>query len=279
MLVHMKDIILNGITNITLRTKDTDVLVILLSFMPQLIELNAAVKIWVDFGSGDNRKTYFINKAHSDLGDTVCLSLPFFHAFTGCDSTSSFFRKSKSNFMEHWNNLSNDMWSNVSSSFQQLSWLPTMDTVRNNYKVIETFVASLYLKSKETMTVNDVRFELYANSSSDNFRELPPSRDALEQHILRSSYQAGWIWGNTLAQQLPPSKLQWGWKTHPSQSGILIKWTGEVVEDRLTTVSMVTATCKCDANRSKCTSCKCARLKLTCLRYCSCKKGCVLRKR
>ena len=181
--------------------------------------------------------------------------------------------------MEHWNNLSNDMWSNVSSSFQQLSWLPTMDTVRNNYKVIETFVASLYLKSKETMTVNDVRFELYANSSSDNFRELPPSRDALEQHILRSSYQAGWIWGNTLAQQLPPSKLQWGWKTHPSQSGILIKWTGEVVEDRLTTVSMVTATCKCDANISKCTSCKCARLKLTCLRYCSCKKGCVLRKR
>ena len=109
--------------------------------MPQLIELNAAIKIWVDFGSGDNRKTYFINKVHSNLGDTVCLSLPFFHAFTGCDSTSSFFRKSKSNFMEHWNNLSIDMWSNVSSSFQQLSWLPTMDTVRNNYKVIETFGA------------------------------------------------------------------------------------------------------------------------------------------
>ena len=28
-----------------------------------------------------------------------------------------------------------------------------------------------------------------------NFRTLPPSKDALFQHLLRASYQSGWLWG------------------------------------------------------------------------------------
>ena len=39
-----------------------------------------------------------------------------------------------------------------------------------------------------------------------DFRTLPPSKDALFQHLLRASYQSGWVWGNSLLQEAPPQK-------------------------------------------------------------------------
>ena len=45
MVIHIIDMISNGITNITLRSNDTDVIIILLSFMLQFIEQNNMVVI------------------------------------------------------------------------------------------------------------------------------------------------------------------------------------------------------------------------------------------
>ena len=60
MILDIKDMIVNyGILDIVVRSMDTDVLVILLSFMTQFLELNENVKIWLDFGTGEGRRTYF----------------------------------------------------------------------------------------------------------------------------------------------------------------------------------------------------------------------------
>ena len=60
MVLDIKDMIVNdGILDIVVRSMDTDVLVILLSFMTQFLELNENVKIWLDFGRGEGRRTYF----------------------------------------------------------------------------------------------------------------------------------------------------------------------------------------------------------------------------
>ena len=60
MVLDIKDMIVNdGILDIVVRSMDTDVLVILLSFMTQFLELNEYVKIWLDFGTGEGRRTYF----------------------------------------------------------------------------------------------------------------------------------------------------------------------------------------------------------------------------
>ena len=56
-----------------------------------------------------------------------------------------------------------------------------------------------------------LRFKKFTNSSSNELRALPPSKDALLQHVLRSAYQAGWDWGNSLVQRSPPSAELWGW--------------------------------------------------------------------
>ena len=48
--------------------------------------------------------------------------------------------------------------------------------------------------------------------SENKLRKLPPTREALQLHILHSAYTAGWIWGATLqpSDQIP-SPVHWGW--------------------------------------------------------------------
>ena len=129
-----------------MRTLDTDVLVILLSFMVQFINIDEHVFIMVDFSSGDSRITIYINRSFSELGDAVCLGLPFYYTLTRCDSTSAFYRKTKKVFFESWTdyNKHNDL----TDAFQHLSWLPTTEMVQSSLKVVEQFVSHLYLKQE-----------------------------------------------------------------------------------------------------------------------------------
>ena len=127
--------LLKDIRNIKLRTVDTDVIVILLSFMPQFIELDRNVKIWVDFGTGDFRRIISIHTAFVTLGEEISLALPFFHAFTGCDSTCSFYRKTKNTWFELW--MTCPISDELTSAFQQLSWLPSLGMVNHNLSVIK----------------------------------------------------------------------------------------------------------------------------------------------
>ena len=58
---------------------------------------------------------------------------------------------------------------------------------------------------------DDGRFRLFEESTTNDLRYLPPSIAALVLHIKRSSYQAGWVWGNSLTQNSPPSPESCGW--------------------------------------------------------------------
>ena len=70
---------------------------------------------------------------------------------------------------------------------------------------IERFVCVAY-DVKERFKINDInklRYIIFKMSSDNNLRKLPPTRYALiKQHILRSAYTAGWIWGLTLEEDL-----------------------------------------------------------------------------
>ena len=42
---------------------------------------------------------------------------------------------------------------------------------------------------------------------------IPPTKDALNQHIRRATYQAGYSWGQSLiASPVHPSPAQWCWQ-------------------------------------------------------------------
>ena len=95
LLIHLQDALLNGCVKCVMRTVDTDVVVILIGKLHHLITLCQDVSIWITFGTGNNFTYYHINAIYEDLGREKSLSLPVFHSFTGCDTTSAFIGKGK----------------------------------------------------------------------------------------------------------------------------------------------------------------------------------------
>ena len=67
---------------------DTDVIVI--GQFYSFCELNPRADIWVALGIGKQFCYFHINVRCEELGRHKSMSLPSFHAITGCDSTSSF---------------------------------------------------------------------------------------------------------------------------------------------------------------------------------------------
>ena len=153
----------------------------------------------------------------------------------------------------------------VTTAFQQLSWLPKRYSIEYGNITIIRFLSYIYTKTD--MDLNKARLSVYMTSVKDSLRVLPPSSDALKLHIRRSCYQAGWIWGNTLSQQESTSPEQWGWYIHQDRLIITGATTSSLGALRL---AKIITTCKCV--KVKCTSCKCATI--GCLKYCSCKRAC-----
>ena len=274
MIVHIIHMIDNKINKILVRTGDTDVIVILISFMPQFLLRDELTEIWVDFGLGKNRKIYGINQIYEHLGEAVALALPFFHAFTGCDSTASIFMKSKKFWFELWMSRINGP-EDITAVFAQLSWQPKDITLQSNIDVLERLMVTAYSTRNQdpAMSLKEIRYNIFVTSPKMDLRLLPPSSGALKLHILRSAYQAGWIWGNSLSQRKTPDETSWGWTTTSADDKLHVLWRplGENSTDDL---KLLLTSCKCSGAKSKCTHCSCGNKKLPCLNTCSCKRNC-----
>ena len=144
---------------------------------------------------------------------------------------------------------------------------PNEEDVINSQPLLQQFVVYVYLKKYETIDLDELRFNIFKNSSSNEFRILPPSKDALLLQVLRSAYQAGWIWGNTLIQQNPPQTESWGWRFY--NGNLKLRWK---CQDAYTDLMKITSVCQCRI--TKCKSCKCAKSQIKCLKYCNCNKRC-----
>ena len=71
---------------------------------------------------------------------------------------------------------------------------------------IERFV---YDRTSTCTDIDKARRKLVAKNI--NVKQIPPTRAALEQHILRATYQGGHIWGQSLlASPALPSPTSWG---------------------------------------------------------------------
>ena len=75
------------------------------------------------------------------------------------------------------------------------------------------------------MSLETARYFMYKGSTSNKFRELPPAKDSLYLHVLRSAFQSGWVWGNTLTQNSRvPSVEEFGWILDLTENHIFMKW-------------------------------------------------------
>jgi len=100
-----------------------------------------------------------------------CRGLPFFHALTGCDTVSSFGGRGK-----------------------KKAWKPGQPVIRSLMSLQHSVP---WLPRKHLFTQNGRSIDA-----------LPPTREALKQHIKRAAYQAGYCWGQMMVST-PPVTGRW----------------------------------------------------------------------
>ena len=257
--VHVLHALCQGMKSVKVRTVDTDVVIILTGAFFEMSQAQPLVDIWVAFGMGKNYRFYSINAIYSSLGKQKSQALPVFHALTGCDTTSSFKGKGKKLAWQAW-----QAHEEATETLQHLASQPFqhLDPESDHFKKIERLIVVLYDRTSPLTSVNETREDLFCRKSR-SVERIPPTQNALLQHIQRAVHQAG-IWTTcTHAQQVVPSPQAFGW-TKESTS-----WTPVWI-----TIPEVSKACsqliKCSC-KGNCSNCKCGKANLVCSPLCNCK--------
>ncbi len=175
----------------------------------------------------------------------------FFHAFTGCDTVSSFNRKGKTTAWKIWS-----VFDDVTEAFIILSNSPQHIPQHCEDK-LEGFVVLLYDRTSELQKVNEVRVHLVSQGKAlDN---IPPTQAALKQQLLRAACTGGHTWGEDQLTRCNPtlqSPENWGWKKETT--GWQPLWT-TLPEASKACRELIKSGCKL-----KCSRCKCVNEGLMC---------------
>ena len=89
------------------------------------------------FGIGENIRYYNVNELCLLLTNDICRALPFFHAFTDCDTTSSFYNHSKFKIFDAWMKYSQK--EDVTNVFKELYNEP-LSVTENQLDILEKFI-------------------------------------------------------------------------------------------------------------------------------------------
>lgn len=255
-LLHVAHCVKNGFKNILIRTVDTDVVVLSIAYF-YLIKPR---KMSIAFGTGKNFKHISINNIALRLGENVSRALPIFHAFTGCDTTSCFSGKGKKTAWETWSSFPD-----ITDVFLSLSMMPN-DIDFLEVQHLEKFVTLLYQKSSSFASCNEARRDLFTGGRS--IENVPPTSDALLQHVKRSVYQAGFIWSQCLVPcPFYPNAELWGWTRMDGKLEPL--WT-TLPQASKGCRSLIRCGCKVRCSGR----CQCSNSNLKCTELCTCKAKC-----
>ena len=94
-MVHLTHAVQNGCKKLVLSTVDSDVVVLSIYAFSVLRQEYPDLQFWVIVGPPKKQSVYHIGQIFENLGEQKCKALPFFTAFTGCDTTSQFVNKGK----------------------------------------------------------------------------------------------------------------------------------------------------------------------------------------
>ncbi len=199
-LLHAANAASLGYKNVLIIANDTDVVVLAISFFTEI----GAEKLWVSFGMGKKLRYISIHDICSTMSPAKARALPAFHALTGCDNTSFFSGTGKKSAFLKWATRPE-----LTTALCYLMDRPLALTSAD-IEVFESYVVSLYSSTCPLMEVNHAHKQIFAQSSR-SFEYLPPTKAALLEHIKRATYQASYVWGQSLvAEQVLSSPGSWG---------------------------------------------------------------------
>ncbi|KAL8594843.1 hypothetical protein ACOMHN_016084 [Nucella lapillus] len=200
LLLHASHAAEAGYEAVMISSNDTDVLVLNIAFC-------GAIKAPLYQRSGTSTRTQLIDigKVASSLGPSVCTALLGLHAYTGCDSVSSFAGKGKVAALKMLK--SNE---NVQQAFSDLG--KDWELSGEFFEKLEQFTCKLYAPKQPTTGVNELRYQLFCAKNGDiESHQLPPCQDCLWKHAQRANYQAG-LWRRCLENDpQAPDPVGSGW--------------------------------------------------------------------
>lgn len=124
--------------NMVVRSSDTDVLVLLVSFFPSLRQ-KGLTNLWLQFGVGSKRRFISIHRIVEVLGDDRSEALLGFHAFSGCDLTSFFGGKGKRTAFSAWDR-------SFDAAFKEIS-RPLNEVSATVFEALEKYTVKMYGES------------------------------------------------------------------------------------------------------------------------------------
>ena len=77
--------IINGTKRVVVLSIDTDVVVLLLYFMPEYLS-KGVIELWVKYGTGNNERFIPIHLLANRIGYDMCHIILKAHILTGCDN-------------------------------------------------------------------------------------------------------------------------------------------------------------------------------------------------
>ena len=265
---HVLHCMKSGFSYIEGHSIDTDVLIQLAAYIAKEfgLEVISACTIFFKLVTPDPT-WYNLAVLIEQLGVDICKALPCFYALTGCDTVSSFNGKGKCTFFDSW--MKSQMKDKITETFIKLSYLPESLEIED-IQAVESLVKSVYYgnsKHIQDRSLNELRRDQFIQSSSNDIRKIAPSSDALQMQLLRAIHNAGFEWVECLHNVAKPNPTIRGYTLEDDV--YVPQWLASPSIFNLETFVNV---CKCKT--AKCTSCKCARLKLPCLPMCHCSRRC-----
>lgn len=232
---------------VIIASPDTDVAVIGVGVADQFTN-----QILMLTGKSPNERLIDITVMSTKLGPTLSKALPFMHAFTGCDTVSSFQGRGK---QKAFNILRSKP--DIAEAFAKY------DLLKDIPLELEGYVCLLY-GATET-TVNSARYELFTGNMVTEGC-LPPTKDALTLHTSRASYQCN-VWRASLERCPHESDAtEYGWLMDGDD--LKIKWLGQPMAPPELLKSTV---CRCAKNGCVAGKCSCRASGLVCTAACKCK--------
>lgn len=261
-LLHVEDAVRNGHQQVLISTSDFNIVHVAVYAFKYLAP--ALQKLWVEVIDANHSRVLSIHElyeVHKDKSDL----LPFFNAFTGCHTTSMFFGIGKITAWNAWMNFPN-----LNSAITQLMENGTSDLSDEAMNILEKFTILMYDSSSKTSKLHECRRDLFTRKKKPRtIDRIPPTRDALEQHVKRSLLQSN-IWTQCLEDNI--RKLEpgdWGWMKQDNSKMYIPVWTTiPIVADHCKEL----ISCKC---LKKCNGhCKCVKNRLPCTMLCDCDGKC-----
>ena len=160
-------------------------------------------ELWVAFRTCKNFRYIPVHEIVASIGPYQSQALPFFHAYTECDSVSSFATRGKKSAWDTWR-----AFEEVTTTFLAFSTGPGQVS-NEDVAVLERFTILLHDRTSDLMSIDETRKYLFTKKGRA-MNAIPPTRAALVQHIRRAVYQGGHCWGKALHVSLNlPSQEDW----------------------------------------------------------------------